>query len=207
VTAAAAALHPARLWVIRHGNTEWSTAMLHTGRTDVPLNAEGEQAASQLAPFVATLQPALVLVSPLQRAQQTAQFAGLASYEIEQAAVEWDYGAWEGRRTVDIRAELADPSWVIWDHHVPSGDTPGEQLDEVAARATQVINRCLPTLQAGQDCLLVAHGQFLRILAATWLGMAPIFGRHLALDPAGIGALGWEHGCPVIRTWNLTQQH
>ena len=178
--------------------------MLHTGRTDVPLNAQGEQAAQQLAPFIATLQPELVLCSPLQRAQQTAQLAGLITYELEPALMEWDYGAWEGRRTVDIRAELGDPTWVIWDHPVPPGDTPGEQLDEVAARATQVINHCLPVLHSGQDCILVAHGQFLRILAATWLGMPPIFGRHLALDPAHISALGWEHSCPVIRTWNLS---
>lgn len=178
--------------------------MLHTGRTDVPLNAEGELAAQRLAPFIATLRLGLVLCSPLQRALQTARFAGLQAYEREPAAMEWDYGAWEGRRTVDIRAELNDPTWVIWDHPVPAGDTPGEQLDQVAGRATQVINRFLPVMQSGQDCLLVAHGQFLRVLAATWLGMAPIFGRHLALDPAGIGSLGWEHGCPVIRTWNHT---
>ncbi|MFM7145198.1 MAG: histidine phosphatase family protein, partial [Actinomycetales bacterium] len=173
--------------------------MLHTGRTDVPLSPEGEQAARRLAPLIATLQPALVLCSPLQRAQQTATLAGLNSYELEPAAMEWDYGAWEGRRTVDIRAELAEPTWVIWDHPVPPGNTAGEQLDQVAERATLVINRCLPVLQTGRDCLLVAHGQFLRILAATWLGMPPIFGRHLALDPAHVGTLGWEHGCPVIR--------
>ncbi|MFM8349611.1 MAG: histidine phosphatase family protein [Actinomycetales bacterium] len=196
-------MHPARLWVVRHGNTQWSTQMLHTGRTDVPLSPEGEQAARRLAPLIATLEPALVLCSPLQRAQQTATLAGLTSYELEPAAMEWDYGAWEGRRTVDIRAELAEPTWVIWDHPVPPGNTAGEQLDQVAERATMVINRCLPVLQTGQDCLLVAHGQFLRILAATWLGMPPIFGRHLALDPAHVGTLGWEHCCPVIRSWNL----
>jgi broad specificity phosphatase PhoE len=141
------------------------------------------------------------------RALDTARRAGLVPDEITGDLREWDYGAWEGRTTAEIRAELADPTWLVWDHPVPAGQTPGEQLDEVAVRVDRVIDRCAPVLAAGGDCVLVAHGHVLRILTARWLGLPPLAGRLFALDPARISALGFEHEQQVIRSWNATAAH
>jgi probable phosphoglycerate mutase len=113
-----------------------------------------------------------------------------------------EIGAWEGRTTKEIRAELDDPNWVVWQHLIPPGNTLGEQLTDVAIRVTRVIERCLPEVLAGHDCVLVAHGHVLRILTATWLGLPPIDGRLFALDPARLSALGFEHEQKVIKQWN-----
>ncbi len=194
----------ARIWLIRHGETEWSRDGRHTGSTDLPLTPSGEQEADAIRSELAGIEPALVLCSPLQRARDTAQRAGLSPEEYTPDLVEWDYGKWEGRTTADIRAELGDPLWLIWDLPVPPGATPGEQLDDVARRVERVIARCLPWLEQGRDCVLVAHGHVLRILTARWLGQPPIAGRLYALDPARISALGYEHETHVIRCWNAT---
>ena len=118
---------------------------------------------------------------------------------------EWDYGAWEGLTTAQIRTQLDDPTWLIWDHPIPPGSTPGEQLDDVAVRVDRVIARCLPVLETGNDAILVAHGHVLRILTARWLGLPPIAGRLFALDPARLSALGFEHEQQVISVWNARQ--
>jgi probable phosphoglycerate mutase len=118
--------------------------------------------------------------------------------------LEWDYGAWEGRTTADIRIELGDPGWVVWDHPVPPGQSPGEQLDDVALRVARVLGQCRPVLEGGRDCVLVGHAHVLRILTATWLGLPPIDGRLFALDPARLSALGHEHEQPVISCWNAS---
>lgn len=192
----------ARIWLIRHGETEWSREGRHTGRTDLPLTAAGEQAALALRPVTSSLQPGLVLCSPLQRARDTARLAGLTPDAYVDDLLEWDYGAWEGRTTADIRANLDDPSWTVWAQPIPAGTSPGEQPADVAARARRVIDRCAPILSAGADCVLVAHGHVLRILTATWLGLPPVDGRLFALDPARLSALGYEHEQPVIARWN-----
>jgi probable phosphoglycerate mutase len=189
------------IWLIRHGETEWSRTGRHTGRTDVPLTDEGRERAAALAPRVAGIDAGLVLSSPLHRARDTAAAAGL-SPEIDPDLVEWDYGAWEGRTTADIRAESGDPAWVVWDHPVPAGSTPGEQPDDVGRRADRVIARCVPVLADGRDCILVAHGHVLRILTARWLGLPAVDGRLFALDPARLSGLGFEHEQRVIRSWN-----
>lgn len=191
----------ARCWLIRHGQTQWSAAGRHTGRTDIPLTAEGEREADDLRPTVADLRPGLVLASPSSRALETARRAGLDPL-TDPDLLEWDYGAWEGRTTDDIRAELGDPTWLIWDHPVPPGQTPGEQVADVGARVDRVLARCAPVLAAGQDCLLVAHAHVLRILTARWLGLAPVDGRLFALAPAGLSSLGFEHDEHVVCTWN-----
>jgi probable phosphoglycerate mutase len=190
-----------RIWLIRHGETEWSVSGRHTGRTDLPLTAAGLARAQALAPRVAGIDAGLVLASPLQRARDTAMAAGL-SPELDDDLIEWDYGAWEGRTTAEIRAETRDPDWVVWDHPVPPGATPGEQPVDVGVRADRVIARCRPVLAAGRDCILVAHGHVLRILTARWLGLPAGDGRLFALDPATLSALGFEHEQAVIRSWN-----
>ena len=127
---------------------------------------------------------------------------GLTPDDITPDLLEWDYGAWEGRTTAQIRADLADPTWLVWDHPVPPGDTPGEQLPDVGARVDRVLERCRPVLGAGRDCVLVAHAHVLRILTARWLGLPPVDGRLFALDPARLSALGQEHDQPVVSRWN-----
>jgi len=190
------------IWLIRHGETEWSRTGRHTGRTDVPLTAAGRMNAESLRAEVKGLHPGLVLTSPLARARDTARLAGLVADDVDDDLCEWDYGAWEGRTTGDIRVELADRHWLIWDHPVPPGETPGEQLSDVARRVDRVIDRCHPVLTSGRDCVLVAHAHVLRILTARWLGLPPIDGRMFALDPARVSSLGFEHDRPVITCWN-----
>lgn len=191
----------ARVWLIRHGQTEWAAAGRHTGRTDIPLTPVGEEQAAALLPFVSTLTPGLELCSPLSRARDTARLAGLDA-EADADLLEWDYGAWEGRTTAEIRATTGDPRWLVWDNPVPPGETPGEQLGDVGARVDRVLARCAPVLANGADCVLVAHAHVLRILTARWLGLPPADGRLFALEPATLSSLGFEHDCPVVRSWN-----
>ena len=190
------------LWLLRHGNTDWATSGQHTGRTDIPLNSEGEAAARARAKDVADHPFALTLCSPLSRARRTAELAGVTPDAIDPDLLEWDYGAWEGRTTADIRAALQDPTWTIWDEPIPPGETPGEQAEDVAVRTRRVIDRCLPSILDGGDCLLVAHGHLLRILTATWLGLPARDGRLWALGAGGLAVLGWERTQPVIARWN-----
>lgn len=191
----------ARILIVRHGETQWSKELRHTGRTDIALTDKGrQQAATAGADLPAPL--ALVLCSPLERARQTAQLAGLAPDDYIDDLLEWDYGAWEGRTTEEIRDHLGRPDWTIWAEAIPAGATPGEQPADVAIRAQRVIDRCLPTIDSGGDVALVAHGHVLRILTATWLGLEPEAGRFFALDPAHVSALGFEREQRVIRQWN-----
>jgi broad specificity phosphatase PhoE len=181
------------LWIVRHGETEWSLAGRHTGRTDLPLTAEGERQASALGPILRR-RFALVLTSPLRRARDTCRLAGFGDVaQAEPDLAEWDYGRYEGKTSREI--EESDPSWTIWTGCVPGGET-GE---EVAARADRVITRA--TSAAG-DVLLFAHGHLLRVLAARWLGLSPSEGRLLGLDPATLGILGHERAARVVRMWN-----
>lgn len=175
------------VWVVRHGQTEWSRDHRHTGRTDLPLLPQGEADARALRdrldhPF------ALVLASPLQRAWRTAELAGL-SPEPEPDLVEWDYGPAEGRTT-----EQMGPVWSVWD-----GVALGETIDEVAGRTRRVLARAAA---ADGDVLLVAHGHVLRILTAVYLGLDPRAGKHFVLHPATISVLGTEHDYPAMTRWN-----
>ncbi|MDP2012637.1 MAG: histidine phosphatase family protein [Actinomycetota bacterium] len=190
-----------QIFLVRHGQTEWSRSGRHTGRTEIPLTEQGESAARAVA-LVLPKDPDLVLCSPLQRAQQTAALAGLVITETVPDLLEWDYGAWEGLTTAEIRARLNEPDWTIWAEPIPAGATAGEQLAEIQVRTTRVIEKCLPVVEAGGVCVLVAHGHVLRILTATWLCLEPIDGRLFALDPATVSILGFEHEQRVIRTWN-----
>jgi broad specificity phosphatase PhoE len=184
-----------QLWLVRHGETEWSRAGRHTGRTDVPLTAAGEAQARALRARLDGRRFALVLSSPLRRAWETCRLAGLAGEaQATDDLLEWDYGAYEGRTTPEIQAEV--PGWRIWTGGVPSGET----VDEVGARARRVIDRAS---DARGDVALFGHGHVLRILAACWLGLSPREGRLFALGTGALCVLGHEHADRVVRTWNL----
>lgn len=192
----------AEIFLLRHGETEWSLSGQHTGRTDIPLTENGRKRAEQLRGPLVGKEFGLVLSSPLRRAQDTARLAGLTVTDTDLDLLEWDYGAYEGLSTASIRKELDDPTWVIWDSPIPPGLTPGESVAEVADRTTKVLARCLPLLESGRDAMLVAHGHVLRILTATWLGLEPGKGRLFRLDAGALCRLGYEHEQHVITKWN-----
>lgn len=191
-----------RLVLVRHGETQWSRTGRHTGLTDVPLTAAGEADARSVGPLLAEFDIELALCSPLARARMTAELAGLTP-SIDEDLVEWDYGGYEGRTTDEIRLSLGDPTWTVFDDGVVPGDTPGETVEEVAARASRVLARVAASLRTG-DVALVAHGHLLRVLAATWLRQDARFGASLLLDAGALCVLGHEHGVPAIRAWNRT---
>lgn len=153
------------LWLLRHGETAWTILGRHTGRTDVPLTPRGERQAAALGHRITGQRFALILTSPLLRASETCRLAGYGSVaEVEPDLQEWDYGAYEGRTTAEIRAE--QPEWSIWRTGAPGGETPGD----VGLRADRVIARAQ---KAGGGVALFAHGHLLRILAARWIGLPP----------------------------------
>jgi probable phosphoglycerate mutase len=185
-----------KIYLVRHGDTAWTRTGQHTGRTDLALTEQGERQARELGASLAALRIDRVLSSPLQRARRTAELAMPHSrIEADEDLMEWDYGACEGRRTVDIEVER--PGWRLF----RDGCSGGETLDAVAARADRVIGR----LRAGAgNVLLFGHREILRILAVRWIGLAPMEGRRLLLDTASLSVLGYDHdpGEPVIHAWN-----
>ncbi|GAA0293873.1 histidine phosphatase family protein [Kineococcus aurantiacus] len=192
--------------VVRHGQTAWSLSGQHTGSTDVPLTAAGEDQARRLAPVFAGRRIGAVLVSPRQRARRTAELAGLADLaedgpQVDEDLVEWDYGGYEGRTTEEISAELGRP-WSVWHDGVVPGDTPGETVHQVANRARGVLRRAA-ALDGDRDVVLVAHGHFLRVLLATWLGLSPTAGALFALEAGTWGELGHEHERQALLRWSV----
>jgi probable phosphoglycerate mutase len=183
-----------QLWLIRHGETEWSLSGAHTSRTDIPLTARGEERAAKIRDYLAHRNFSLVLTSPMQRARETCRVAGYGDVaQVEENLREWDYGIYEGRTTAEIRKE--QPDWSIWDEPPPEG----EPVEHVAVRAQQVIDRAVNT---GGNVALFAHAHILRILAVTWLGLPPRDGRLLALGTGSVSTLGFERETRVISTWN-----
>lgn len=191
------------LILLRHGETAWSRDGKHTGRTDLPLTRRGEAAARTVGRALAGRTFALVLSSPLTRARQTAELAGLTDVRIDDDLREWDYGGYEGRTTPEITATRS--GWDLWTDGVPSGDAdhPGETVADVGARADGVLQRIGPSLANGL-VVLVGHGHALRVLTARWLGLAPVYGRLFYLETATVSALGREHGNPVVRRLNAS---
>jgi len=186
---------PQQVFLVRHGETEWSRAGRHTGRTDVPLSDQGRRRAEAIGRWLGR-RPLVVYTSPLSRARETCHLAGYAAAaQVEPDLREWDYGVYEGRTTEEIRH--AQPDWSVW----LSPIVDGESLDQLADRARRVVSRVLSA--APGDVALFAHGHILRVLAACWLGLPPIMGRSLALDTASISVLGYEREARVIRLWNL----
>ena len=185
---------PHRIWLVRHGETEWSKSGQHTGRTDIPLTATGEQQGKALGRHLAGRQFALVLTSPLGRARQTCRLAGFSTgAQVTDDLLEWNYGVYEGRTTAAVRAE--QPGWSIWTTTVAQGET----VEQVGERARRVIERA--DAVAG-DVALFAHAHILRILAACWMGLPPIHGRSLTLSTASLSVLGYERETRVLQIWN-----
>ncbi|NVI86982.1 histidine phosphatase family protein [Actinomadura sp. BRA 177] len=190
------------LILVRHGETEWSRSRRHTGLTDVPLTPHGEEQARALRGALKDRSIVRTLVSPAQRARRTAELAGLPVDETDPDLWEWDYGGYEGISTAEIRKDR--PGWFLWDDGVIPGDAdhPGETVERVGARADAVLARVGPLLADG-DVALVAHGHYLRVLTARWLGLEPALGRLFALATGTLSALGTEHDRPVISAWNV----
>jgi broad specificity phosphatase PhoE len=183
-----------QLWLARHGETEWSLSGRHTGRTDVPLTARGEQQAAALGSRLRGVEFALVLASPLERARRTAELAGFGDgLAFDEDLMEVDYGDYEGRTTAEIHR--ARPDWDLWRDGCPGGET----IAEAAVRAERVIAR---VRAVDGLVLLVGHGHLTRTLASRALTLDADHGRHLALDPASLSIVGAEHAAPALWLWN-----
>lgn len=184
-----------QIWLIRHGETEWSLSGQHTGREDLPLTPHGEEEAAQTATLLAGVHFDTVLVSTLQRARRTAELTGhLPHARLEPLVQEWDYGSLNGRTFEDIREEF--PGWSIWRGPVPGGET----IEEVAERADIVLDQILT---AGGTVAVFSHGHFLRVLTARFLDLDPRAGKHFALGTAALSVLGFDNGFPAIIRWNI----
>ncbi|MEO8084094.1 MAG: histidine phosphatase family protein [Ardenticatenales bacterium] len=192
----AAKPHLPHVYLLRHGETAWTVTGQHTGRTDLPLNDQGERQARAVAARLAALPIDHVIASPLQRARRTAELAMPdARIALDDDLMEWDYGAYDGRTTVDIRAER--PGWRLFRDGCPGGET----IDGVGARADGVIGR---VRERGGNVLLVAHREILRVVAVRWIGLAPKAGGGLMLATGSLSVLGYDHDIaePAIHVWN-----
>ncbi len=186
--------------LLRHGETAWSKSGQHTGLTDLPLLPEGEAAARRAGELLKGWTFARVITSPLERARRTAELAGLQDAEVDDRLLEWDYGGYEGLTTPEIRQTLGY-QWRVFEDGVVPGETPGETVEAVSARAAAVLCDILPTLQHS-NVALVGHGHSLRILAVTFLRQEVRMAAQLLLDAGSISVLEWEREQPAIRTWN-----
>jgi broad specificity phosphatase PhoE len=181
-------------FAIRHGETEWSLSGRHTGTTDIPLTDNGRRLAELLRPALSGRAFALVLVSPLQRARETCELAGVAATAvIEPDLAEWDYGKYEGLTPEQIHEQA--PGWLIFRDGCPGGETP----EQVGARADRVIARARAV---EGDVALFAHGHVLRVLVARWLGLPAGAGQHFLLDTGTVNVLDYYRGIPALKTWN-----
>jgi broad specificity phosphatase PhoE len=186
------AQHPVVL--VRHGATEWSVSGQHTGRTDIPLTAQGEDQAREVGRLLAGRSFSLVLVSPLGRARETCRLVGYDGQAVvEPDLAEWDYGDYEGRTTVDIRRQV--PGWTVWSGPIPGG----ESLADVVARADRVVARALA---ADGPVALFGHGHILRVVAARWCELAGEEGKRFPLSTGTWCELGWEHEYRTVSRWN-----
>lgn len=184
-----------QLWLIRHGETEWSLNRKHTSRTDVGLTENGRRRALELRKYLAGTEFSAVFSSPMKRALETCEIAGFADVaRVDEGLREWDYGVHEGRTTEEIRAET--PGWSVWENEIVGG----EAIEKVGVRADGVIARALAV---GGGCVaLFAHAHILRVLAARWIGLSARDGRLLVLGTGSVSVLGWERETRVITAWN-----
>jgi broad specificity phosphatase PhoE len=184
------------IYLARHGETAWSLSGQHTGMTDLPLTEHGEANARRLGDLIGPVEFAKVFSSPLKRALRTCQLAGYGELaEIDDDLVEWNYGQYEGKTTVEIRRTR--PDWQLFRDGCPGGESPqdaGRRADRVIARLREV----------GQNVLVFSSGHFLRVFAARWLGLEPAAGKYLLLTTATLSIVGYEHNSdePVLRLWN-----
>ncbi len=188
-----------QLWLVRHGETEWSLSGKHTSRTDVPLTEKGRVRAIELRDYLAGRSFDAVLTSPMRRARETCVITGYgAQAQVEEGLREWDYGVYEGRTTKEIRE--SEPGWSVWEDAIAGGET----VEHVGERADSVIRRALE-IAAGKEqgrVLLFAHAHILRIVAVRWIDLAARDGRLLALGTGSLSVLGWERETRVIESWN-----
>jgi broad specificity phosphatase PhoE len=181
------------VWLLRHAETEWSRSGKHTGRTDIPLTDNGREVARKLGARLQGHEFALVLCSPLSRARETAQLAGLRCSGLRDDLLEWDYGDYEGLTTPEIREQR--PDWYLWRDGVPGGEQP----EDVSARCDRVIAE-VRTVEG--DVALVAHGHILRALGARWVDAPVDLGGRLHLGTGAVCVLGWEREVAVLSAWN-----
>ena len=183
-----------QVYVIRHGETEWSLSGQHTGVTDIPLTENGRAVARRLQPILAKVSFSLVLTSPLGRARETCQLVGLGGRAtVEPDLMEWNYGEYEGLTAKQIHAKR--PGWVVFRDGCPGGETP----QEVAARADRVIARFRA---APGNVALFAHGHIFRVLVSRWIGLPPTAGERFLLDTATLNILGYYRDSPAVKVWN-----
>jgi broad specificity phosphatase PhoE len=183
-----------RVFLVRHGQTEWSRTDRHTGRTDIALEPEGARGAKAIGARLRSERFALVLSSPLQRAFETCRIAGFGrEAQIRDDLKEWDYGDYEGLTTEQIREE--QPTWSLWEQGAPGGESPSQ----VSSRADRVLAE---VRSVEGDVALFSHAHLLRVLSARWLGLPARDGRLFALFTSSVSVLGYEHGTEVISLWN-----
>ena len=189
----------AELWLMRHGETEWSLSGAHTSRTDIPLTDHGRQRAEELRDYLKGTTFARVLTSPMQRAQETCRIAGLGDQAIiNEDLREWDYGESEGKTTKEMRAKYNDPEWGVWTREIIGGET----VEHVGERADAVIAQAMDGVAEDGKVALFAHAHILRILAARWIGLEARGGQLFGLGTGSVSVLGWERETRVISHWN-----
>jgi len=185
------------LWLVRHGETEWSLSGAHTSRTDIPLTDHGRKRAEELRDYLKGTSFNAVFESPMQRARETCAIAGFGDQAVvENGLKEWDYGVYEGKTTREIQADI--PGWSVWKNEIVGGET----VEHVGERADGVIARALAAAPPGGKVALFAHAHILRILAARWVGLPATGGSLLALGTGSVSVMGWERETRVIASWN-----
>jgi broad specificity phosphatase PhoE len=185
------------LWLVRHGETEWSVSGKHTSRTDVPLTEHGRQRAVELGEYLKGTKFAAVLRSPMGRARETCEIAGFGDVAVvDEGLREWDYGVFEGRTTREIQGEI--PGWSVWKNEIVGGET----VEAVGVRADGVIARAVAAGGDEGKVALFAHAHILRILAARWIELEARGGSLFALGTGSVSVLGWERETRVVSRWN-----
>ena len=187
------------LYLVRHGETEWSLSGAHTSRTDIPLTDHGRKRAEELRDYLRHTQFAKVFVSPMQRAQETCRIAGFGDQMVvDEGLREWDYGESEGKTTKEMQAKYNNPHWSVWTEELVGG----EPVEHVGERADAVIARALEGVPDKGKVGLFAHAHILRILAARWIGLEATGGRLFGLGTGSVSVLGWERDTRVVSHWN-----
>ncbi len=186
------------IWLVRHGETEWSLSGAHTSTTDIPLTEHGRQRAVELREYLDGKKFAAVFVSPMQRARETCEIAGYGDVaQVEPGLMEWNYGESEGKTTKEMREEYG-PGWSVWSSEIVGG----EAVEHVGERADGVIAKAVAAAGDGGAVALFAHAHILRILAARWIGLPAVGGRLFALGTGSVSVLGFERETRVVVKWN-----
>lgn len=192
------------LLLVRHGETAWSLSGQHTGSTDIPLTDNGRDQARSVAPLIGKYRVDAAFTSPRARARETAELAGFAHARVDEDLAEWDYGAYEGVTTVEIHRDR--PDWFLFTDGVAAGppEHPGESPEDVGRRADRMLEKVDAALANTEgSVVLFSHGHFLRVLTARRLGFPPEAGARFQLATGTVSRLSYEHGRPVLATWNV----